>query len=132
MTPAVLDASAVYDLLVEGPRTAAVRVAFREIDVAIAPALLDAEVLRTVVRHVRQGKLSPARAEWALRMLTIADIERLTLDVLVRHAWSLRHDASPFDSFYVTLARLVGCPLITCDRALAGAPNLGITVMVVQ
>lgn len=132
MTTAVLDASAIFDLLIEGPRTAAVRTAIADVDAAVAPVVLDAEVLRAVTRYVRQGKLSPARAEWALRMLTIADIERLPIEMSLRAAWALRHTVSPFDSFYVVLARVIGCPLITCDRALAGAPNLGISVMVVQ
>jgi len=29
------------------------------------------------------------------------------------------------------LARSLGCPLITCDRAIAGAPSLGVTITVV-
>ena len=33
--------------------------------------------------------------------------------------------------FHIALARELGCPLITCDRALAGAPGLGISVMVI-
>jgi predicted nucleic acid-binding protein len=131
MTTAVLDASAVVDLLVDNPRTPAVRRAFAGVD-AIAPALMDAEVLNAISRDVRHGNLSPAQAEWALHMLSIAEIERLPIDSLARDAWALRHNVSSFDSFYVVLARLIGCPLITCDRALAGAPNLGITVMVVQ
>lgn len=131
MTTAVVDASAAVDLLVAHPRTPAVRAAFKRID-AIAPMLLDAEVLRALVRRVRQGKLSPEHADRALAFLSTAQIERLPIDHLVRDAWALRNNVSPFDSIYVALARRLGCPLVTCDRRLAGAPNLGITVTVVQ
>jgi predicted nucleic acid-binding protein len=43
----------------------------------------------------------------------------------------IRNNVGSYDGFYVALARVLACPLISCDRALAGAPGLGITVTVV-
>ena len=60
-----------------------------------------------------------------------ADIERFPIAPLVLDAWALRHNVSAYDAFYVALARSLSCPLVTCDRALARAPGLGITVTVV-
>lgn len=130
MAHAVVDASVIVDLLVEHPRTAAVRTTVEGVD-SVAPALLDAEVLHAVTRYVRRGEMSEDRARLALSLLTDADIERFPIGPLVLDAWGLRHNVSSYDAFYVALARELGCPLITCDRALAGAPGLGISVMVI-
>lgn len=131
MAHAVVDASVVIDLLVEHPRAANVRAALTGID-GVAPELLDAEVLNVVTRYVRRGEMSEERARQALELLVEADIERFPIAPLVRAAWALRHNVSSYDAFYVALARGLGCPLITCDRALAGAPGLGITITVIE
>lgn len=131
MAHAVVDASVIVDLLVEHPRTAAVRAALEGID-GVAPMLLDAEVLHAITRYVRRGEMSEQRARQALGLLIEADIERFPIAPLVLDAWALRHNVSSYDAFYIALARGLGCPLITCDRALAGAPDLGITVTVID
>lgn len=131
MTAAVIDSSVLVDLLVDHPRSARIRTAIEGFE-GVAPALLDAEVLSAVTRRVRHGELSAKRGRQALELLALADIERIPIEHLVLDAWALRHNVSSADAFFVVLARVIGCPLITCDRALAGAPNLGITVMVVQ
>ena len=130
MAHAVVDASVIVDLLIEHPRTAAVRTAIEGVD-GVAPALLDAEVLHAVTRYVRRGELSEDRAQQALSLLVDADIERFPIAPLVLPAWELRHNVSSYDAVYVALARELRCPLITCDRALAGAPGLGISVTVI-
>lgn len=130
MAHAVVDASVVVDLLVEHPRAAGVRAALEDVD-GVAPMLLDAEVLHAITRYVRRGEMSERRAGQALELLSQAAIERFPIAPLVHDAWALRHNVSSYDAFYVALAQRLGCPLITCDRALAGAPGLGITVTVV-
>jgi predicted nucleic acid-binding protein len=128
---AVVDASVVVDLLVEHPRSPAVRAALEGVD-WIAPELLDAEVLHAIAGYARRGETSDQRARLALELLTSAQIERFPIAPLVVDAWELRHNLSNYDALYVALARVVECPLITCDRALAGAPGLGITVTIVE
>lgn len=130
MAHAVVDASVVVDLLVAHPRAPAGRAALADVD-AVAPALLDAEVLHAVTRYVRRGEMTAERARQALVLLTGAAIERFPIAPLILDVWALR-DVSSYDGFYVALARVLGCPLITCDRALAGAPGLGITVTVID
>lgn len=131
MAHAVVDASVVVDLLVAHPRAPAGRAALDGVE-GVAPALLDAEVLHAVTRYVRRGDMTEERARQALGLLTEAAIERFPIAPLVLDAWALRHNVSSYDGFYVALARILGCPLITCDRALAGAPGLGITVTVIE
>jgi predicted nucleic acid-binding protein len=128
---AVVDASVILDLLVERPRAANARMALEGID-GVAPELLDAEVLNVVSRYVRRGEMSEERAGQALELLVDADVERFPIAPLVHDAWALRHNLSTYDAFYVALARSLHCPLVTCDRALASAPGLGITITVVE
>jgi len=128
---AVVDASVLVDLLVAHPRAANVRSVLQDVD-GVAPELLDAEVLNVVTRYVRRGEMSEERARRALELLVDADIERFPIAPLVLDAWALRNNVSSYDAFYVALARSLRCPLITCDRALAGAPGLGITITVVE
>lgn len=130
MAHAVVDASVVVDLLVEHPRAASVRAALEDVD-GVAPALLDAEVTNAIARYVRRGEMSERRGRQALELLVEADIERFPIEALVLDAWALRDNVSTYDAFYVALARSLGCPLITCDRKLAGAPGVGVTVTVV-
>jgi predicted nucleic acid-binding protein len=127
---AVVDASVVVDLLVAHPRATAVRAALEGID-GVAPALLDAEVLHAITRYVRHGEMSDERAQQALALLIDADIDRFPIAPLVVDAWGLRHNVSSYDAFYIALARSLGCSLVTCDRALARAPGLGVTVTVI-
>lgn len=127
---AVVDASVVVDLLVAHPRAATVREALAGID-GVAPALLDAEVLNAIARYVRRGEMGEQRARQALELLADADIERFPIEPLLLDAWALRHNVGSYDAFYVALARSLHCGLVTCDRKLAGAPGLGVTVTVV-
>ena len=131
MAYAVVDASVIVDLLVEHPRAASVRAALEGID-GVAPSLIDAEVLHAITRYVRRGEMSDERARQALKLLIDADIDRFPITPLVADAWALRHNISSYDAFYIALARSLGCPLVTCDRALAGAPGLGVTVTVIE
>jgi predicted nucleic acid-binding protein len=124
-------ASVIVDLLVAHPRAANVRSALQDVD-GVAPELLDAEVLNVITRYVRRGELTEERAHRALELLVDADVERFPIAPLVLDAWALRHNVSSYDAFYVALARSLRCPLITCDRALAGAPGLGVTITVVE
>jgi predicted nucleic acid-binding protein len=49
---------------------------------------------------------------------------------LVERAWELRANLSVYDGVYVALAELLGAPLVTCDRRLAGVPGHAATVEV--
>jgi predicted nucleic acid-binding protein len=131
VTVAVVDSSAYVDLLVGHPRAPRVRTAVEGVD-GIAPAHFDAEVLSAISRKVRHGELSARRGGQAIALLPLAAVERIPIEPLLPQAWMLPHNVSAFDSFYVVLARVIGCPLITCDRRLAGEPDLGITVTLVQ
>jgi predicted nucleic acid-binding protein len=50
---------------------------------------------------------------------------------LLRLAWSARSNLSAYDACYVALARVFDCPLLTIDKPLTRAPDLGITLIVI-
>ena len=126
----VLDASAVFELLLwsQAGRQVQKFVAGKELH---APELMDAEVLSTLKGHERAGRLSTARAEWALRHLERSPIHRHGHRALIRDAWTLRHGASAYDALYLALARRVGCPIITLDRRWQRAGDFGVPIVTV-
>jgi predicted nucleic acid-binding protein len=127
---AVVDASAVTAWLIRDDGAETIdRLAF-ESDWS-APEVLDLEVANTLRRRVRRGTTTSARAEVAIERLRTAPIERFSHHEMIGTIWSLRDNLTPYDAAYVVLARALRCPLITLDRRLAGAPNLGIIVTIV-
>ena len=129
MQSAVIDASAVASLLLGRMEAAAVGATLLHHDV-IVPGVFDAEVL-SVIRHAwLNGELEDSDALDALHHLVTMPVERVPDVTLLYDAWSLRHNVSASDALYVALARRLACPLVTLDRRLAAAPDLGITVIV--
>jgi len=83
-------------------------------------------------RAVIHGKLAEPRAALALEDLIAWPIDRIAHAELVKEAWSLRHNVSAYDAFYVAAARLFDAPLLTIDGPLSRAPTLGIVVHNIQ
>ena len=123
----VIDASVAAEYLLRTPL--GVRAAqLIEPSRLLAPALLDVEVLSVLRRGVRRGVLSEARAQTAVEDLVTWPIERIPHPPLLKAAWIHHHNLSAYDSVYVAAAKLYDVPLLSADRPLARAPNLGITV----
>ncbi len=131
MTPLVVDASVLVELLLQGPAAALIRSALSG-RVAAAPQHLDAELLSALRALVRRGDLMEPRARLALGRLATAAIERFPLAPLLAEAWTLRDNVSSYDALYVVLARRLQCPLLTADARLAGAPRLGVPVTLIR
>lgn len=126
---AVIDASAVASLLLGRPEAVAVGSTLLDHDVVV-PGVFDAEVLSAVRRAWLNGELEEPGAADAVNRLVTMPVERVPDVALLHDAWALRHNVSAADALYVALARRLGCPLVTLDRRLAAAPDLGITVIV--
>jgi predicted nucleic acid-binding protein len=126
----VIDASAFVELLLQ--TTVGVRVDQAVGDAElIAPDVLNPEVLHTLRGLERGGKLTSARASEAVERLVQETIVRVPTAGLLHEAWSIRANVSAYDACYVALARLFDCPLLTTDRPLTSAPDLGIPLIVV-
>jgi predicted nucleic acid-binding protein len=123
----VPDASVAVELLLRTPlgETLSRRIAGATL---VAPALLDCEVLAVLRKLVLRKEIRDDRASAALEDLALWPIHRLTATSLLREAWSLRHNLSPYDAFYVAAARLYDAQVLTADGPLARAPRLGVAI----
>ena len=131
MSPLVVDASVLVELLLLRPGSPLIRSALAEQE-AVAPQHLDAELLSALRGLVRRGDVMEARARLALRRITTAAIERFPLAPLLGEAWTMRDNLSSYDALYVALARRLECSLLTADARLAGAPGLGVPVTLIR
>jgi predicted nucleic acid-binding protein len=126
--PWVVDASSVVEVLLRTDLGTKVAGVLNGQD-AHAPDLMNAEVLSTLRRLVAVGAMTQERAEQAVHRLSTAPIERVSTNSLIDELWSLRHSVTAYDACYVALARTLGCGIVTCDKRLSRAPNLGVPIV---
>jgi predicted nucleic acid-binding protein len=127
MAEAVVDASAIVDLLLDNELGDAVR--RRLAGHALhAPAHLDAEVLSALGRLHRAGELEAADVESRLRGLMAAPIQRHDVSELLIGTWARGHQLRLVDAVYVQLAVSRDLPLVTTDRRLEAAPSADVVV----
>src|SRR5437763_139775 len=67
--------------------------------------------------------LTDQRFETAVGHLQQLRFERVPTQRLMRRAFELRANVSPYDACYVALAERLDCELITADGRLAAAPG---------
>jgi predicted nucleic acid-binding protein len=123
----IIDASAAVEYLLRTPLGIVVAQTIEDASLA-APELLDVEVVSVLRRAVLRNQLEEDRATQALNDLATWPLERLSHTRLISTAWSLRHNTSAYDAFYVAAARLYGIPLLTADGPLSRAPGTGILI----
>jgi predicted nucleic acid-binding protein len=119
----VVDASALVEVLLQTPRSAAILGAIGESKM-VAPDLVTAEVLSTLRRLVRQDAMTSTRAYEAVSDLVTAPLRRLPTLPLATEMWRLCRNLSAYDACYVALAAALECPLVSADARLARAPEL--------
>ena len=120
----VLDASSAIDWLLQTPAGKIIdqRIYARQ-DTLHTVHLLDVEFAQVLRRLVREGTLTPRRAQEALDDLSALRITRYAPVLLLRKVWQLRQNLSAYDAAYVALAEELRAPLITRDKKLASAPG---------
>jgi predicted nucleic acid-binding protein len=97
----------------------------------VAPDVINPEVMQSLRKLERGGKLSGDRAARAIYRLTHTAITRVPTAGLIEDAWLLRANLSAYDACYVALARALDCPLLTTDAPLRRAPSLGVTFLTI-
>lgn len=129
-TSIVIDAAAVVELIIRSDRATAVQRVIEDASLVAAPDHLNGETLSALRRLEFRG-LAESRAAQAVADLERLPVERVATLDLLQDAWTLRKNVTSFDACYVVLARRLRCPLLTADRRLTQAPNLGIPLIVV-
>jgi predicted nucleic acid-binding protein len=125
----VVDASALVEVLLRTPRSAAILRA-AELSELVAPELIVVEVLSALRRLLRQHVITMTRADEAVDDLIAAPLRHLPTLSLAEATWRLCQNLSAYDACYVALAAALDCPLVSADSRLAHAPGLPVRVII--
>jgi predicted nucleic acid-binding protein len=131
--PVVIDASALLEYVLGERQADAVEAVLRTPNVRLhAPEIVDLEVL-SAIRRLERAKQAPAdRLEHALLDAGSLLIELHALRPYFDRVWTLRHQITVADSYYVGLAETLGAALLTTDGKLAAAATSLTAVQVVD
>ncbi len=117
----VVDASCLYEVLIDAPHSESVRQRLVDDSDHVAPSLIDVEVLHVIRRHLAHGVLDRTTAHQAVDDLRTWPGERFGHRSLLERAWELRNSIRTHDAVYVALAEAMSGTLITLDARLAHA-----------
>lgn len=130
---AVLDASALAELVMNTPRAAAIdeRLAGHAGDLHL-PHLAVVETASVLRGWARSDQITASRAAAALEDLALFPARRWAVDDLLPRIWSLRDNLSTYDATYLALAESLDATLVTCDarlhRGASGHSNADVVV----
>jgi predicted nucleic acid-binding protein len=85
------------------------------------PELVLAEASNILRRLEQAGKISRLEANSAHRDLLRLDLELFPFAPFADRIWALRNNLTSYDAWYVALAEVLDCPLVTIDRKLSRA-----------
>jgi predicted nucleic acid-binding protein len=94
-----------------------------------APSLVFFEAANIIRRHESASLISQDQASQAHSDLRELPIDLWPYELLAERCWQLRNNLTVYDASYAALAELLGAPLVTLDRKIAGAPSLMCAVM---
>jgi predicted nucleic acid-binding protein len=97
-----------------------------------APDLVYLEVLSVLRRRAASGNLDERRSLMAREDLRDLPMQSYPHRPLIERVWELRRNVTAYDAAYLALAELLGCPLLTADGRLAGAPGVSCQVEVLR
>lgn len=128
--PVVVDASALLEHLLHGPRGEAVAQALGDSPM-VAPHHIDVELLNALRGLVRSQQVARDRAGGVVQDLADAPLERIDTRDLIPLIWAMRDNLSAYDGAYAALAEVLGCALVTADARLRRALARSVPVVVV-
>ena len=83
------------------------------------PELVLAEASNILRRLEQAGKISRLEANSAHGDLLRLDLELFPFAPFADRVWALRNNLTSYDAWYVALAEVLDCPLVTIDRKLS-------------
>ena len=89
-----------------------------------APELIDLEVVSTLRRAARAGRLDDRRSGQALTDLATLPLRRIPHLPLLSRVWELRDNLTAYDAAYVALAEALDALLLTADGPLGRASGV--------
>jgi predicted nucleic acid-binding protein len=129
----VVDASVLAPALADdGPDGDRARTELAAAGPLVAPEIVDLEVVSVLRKAALAGRLDDRRARHALDDLAALPMRRVPHGPLVGRIWELRQTLTPYDAAYVAIAELLGAPLLTADRRLAGAPGVACEIIALR
>lgn len=120
----VVDASCLYEVLVDGVGADTVRARLAVDEGQAAPHLVDAEVLALIRRDHLRGVLDRTAAGQAVEDLRAWPGLRYSHRPLLERAWELRAALRAWDALYVALAEALDATLVSLDGRLARAAGV--------
>lgn len=129
----VLDASAVVEILTNGGWAASIRreLALSE-EPAVAPHLIDVEVVSALRRLAAASKYTPREIEEFLWQLIALPITRYSHTLLIPRVWELRNNFTAYDAAYIALAEALDATLYTRDAKLGKGHRARVVVIAPQ
>ncbi|MGN6254706.1 MAG: type II toxin-antitoxin system VapC family toxin [Solirubrobacterales bacterium] len=98
----------------------------------VAPELIDLEVVSTLRRAARAGRLDERRSAQALTDLTALPLRRVPHLPLLPRVWELRDNLSAYDASYVALAEALNTVLVTADGRIERASGIDCEILVLN
>jgi len=90
----------------------------------VAPELIDLEVVSTLRRAARAGRLDDRRTGQVLVDLAALPLRRVPHLSLLSRIWELRDNLTAYDAAYVALAEALDALLLTADGPMGRAPGV--------
>jgi predicted nucleic acid-binding protein len=98
----------------------------------VAPELVDLEVLSTLRRAARAGRLDERRSGQAFDDLEALPLRRVSHLALLPRVWDLRDNLTTYDAAYVALAETLDALLLTADGAMGKVSGIRCEVEVLE
>ncbi len=118
---AVLDAPVLVAALVDSGREGRWAESAVAAGAPAGPELALAEASNILRRLERAGQISRLEATSAHRDLLSLDLELFPFGPCAERVWALRDNLTSYDAWYVALAEMLDCPLVTLDRKITRA-----------
>lgn len=129
----VLDASAVVELLTNGPLAKPIRSELSARgEPLLVPHLIDVEAANALRRLAAAGRLHLHDCRQLLAALADLPAERCPHVPLLSRIWELRHNFTAYDSTYIALAEATQSALFTCDEKLRKGHRASVVVFTAQ